>query len=138
MIRLTIYGPPQGKARARTVKNRYTGKTMSFTPDKTVFYEQLVRSEFVIGGNKKMDGELTMKVKAFFSIPKSISHKKAALMDCGVIRPTKKPDADNILKIVADALNKVAYDDDSQIVSATVEKYYSNEPRVEVEIKVRE
>lgn len=107
---------------------------MSFTPDKTVFYEQLVRAEFVIGGNKKLDGELVMKVKAFFAIPKSASHKKAALMECGVIRPTKKPDADNILKIVADALNKVAYDDDSQIVSASVEKYYSNQPRVEVEI----
>lgn len=137
MIKLTVLGEPQGKARARTVTNRYTGKTMSFTPDKTVYYEQLVRSEFVIGGNKKMDGELNMKVKAFFSIPKSVSHKKAALMECGVIRPTKKPDADNILKIIADALNKVAYDDDSQIVSATVEKYYSNQPRVEIEIEQR-
>ena len=52
----------------------------------------------------------------------------------GKIRPTKKPDADNIMKAVADALNGIAYKDDSQIVNVTIAKWYSDTPRVEVAI----
>ncbi len=52
----------------------------------------------------------------------------------GHIRPTKTPDADNIAKSVLDALNKVAYKDDSCVVDLIVEKWYSENPRVEVYI----
>ncbi len=52
----------------------------------------------------------------------------------GIIRPTKRPDWDNIGKIVSDALNELAYHDDSYIVDARVRKWYSDTPRVEVEI----
>lgn len=50
------------------------------------------------------------------------------------IRPTKKPDFDNIGKVICDALNKIAYRDDSQIVDAQVRKFYSDRPRVVVTI----
>ena len=57
-------------------------------------------------------------------------------MEAGEIRPIKRPDWDNIGKLITDALiNNLAYHDDSQIVSCTVEKYYSEQPRVEVEIE---
>jgi len=56
-------------------------------------------------------------------------------MITGVIRPTKKPDWDNIGKVIADSLNQIAYRDDAQIVSATVEKLYSLTPQVEVTIQ---
>ena len=56
-------------------------------------------------------------------------------MLAGDIRPVKRPDWDNIGKIITDALNEVAYHDDAQIVEAIVEKYYSDNPRVEVTIK---
>jgi Holliday junction resolvase RusA-like endonuclease len=52
----------------------------------------------------------------------------------GHIRPTKTPDTDNIAKSVLDALNKVAYKDDSCVVDLIVEKWYSENPRVEVYI----
>ena len=52
------------------------------------------------------------------------------------IRPTKKPDWDNIGKIVCDSLNLVAYHDDSAVVDAQVRKFYSETPRVDVMIKV--
>ena len=48
---------------------------------------------------------------------------------------TKKPDSDNIIKIVLDGLNKVAYHDDAQICKLSFEKRYSKIPRVEVKIK---
>ena len=56
------------------------------------------------------------------------------LMKENKIRPTKKPDFDNISKVIADSLNGIAYKDDAQIVSAIFQKYYSDEPRVEVTI----
>ena len=51
------------------------------------------------------------------------------------IRPTKKPDWDNIGKIICDSLNQIAYRDDAQIVDSQVRKFYSENPRVEVIIK---
>ena len=59
-------------------------------------------------------------------------------MEAGEIRPVKKPDADNIIKVVADSLNKVAYRDDADIVRVALEKFYSWQPRIEVEIKTLE
>jgi Holliday junction resolvase RusA-like endonuclease len=47
----------------------------------------------------------------------------------------KRPDADNILKLVADALNGVAYDDDKRVVVASVCKLWSSQPRLEITIE---
>ena len=53
-------------------------------------------------------------------------------MRSGIIRPTKKPDFDNIAKIICDALNGIAYKDDASIVSAIVEKYYADDDNPKV------
>ena len=76
-----------------------------------------------------------MHIRAYYSIPKSVSQKRQAAMAEGLIRPVKKPDADNIIKVVADALNKVAYRDDADLVQVSFEKFYSWQPRLEVEIE---
>lgn len=44
-------------------------------------------------------------------------------------------DLDNLMKAVLDGLNGVAFADDSQVISATLEKLQSPEPRLEIEIK---
>lgn len=129
MIRFIIPGEPVAKGRPRVTK------WGTYTPEKTKNYETLVRELYIIQhGQTLLEGELEVKIKAYFTIPKSTSKKKKALMIGKDIRPTKKPDIDNVMKSVTDALNEIAYKDDSQIVSATVSKYYSEEPRVEVEI----
>lgn len=46
-----------------------------------------------------------------------------------------KPDADNYLKGVKDALKGIIWKDDSQVVDAFVRKRYSARPRIEVKIK---
>ena len=56
-------------------------------------------------------------------------------MLCGNIRPTKKPDCDNISKVICDALNGIAFHDDSMIVELAVEKFYSENPCVDVVIR---
>ena len=65
-----------------------------------------------------LEGEIELVVRAYKKEPKSVSKKKREAMLKGEIRPTKKPDWDNVGKIVADSLNNIAYDDDSQIVRA--------------------
>ena len=135
-IIFTVPGPPQGKARARTVVNKYTDKSVSYTPDKTVLYENWIRDRYLqssscLYNNKEMLG---IRVLAYFAVPKSASKAKRAAMLSGEIRPMKKPDGDNILKAVCDALNGVAYGDDAQIVDKAVHKWYSEQPRLEIEI----
>ena len=137
MIEFTVYGEPKGKGRP---KFRNTGKFVTtYTPKDTVSYENLVKFEFLEQTDKKkIEGELFAEINAYFSIPKSTSKKKAELMRTGEIMHTKLSDCDNIAKIILDALNKIAYHDDSQICSLTVKKFYSDTPRVEVKIWERE
>jgi Holliday junction resolvase RusA-like endonuclease len=131
-MRLTILGEPCAKQRPRL------GKGFTYTPEKTVNYETLVKQLYITQGHERLEGALKMTVNAFFSIPKSASKKNREKMLRGEIRPTKRPDWDNVGKVISDALNGLAYHDDSQIVSATVEKWYSLEPRVEVILKESE
>ena len=110
----------------------------TYTPDKTVLYENLIRTEYLrqCSGQRFADKEpLAMKIRAYYSIPASASKKRQAAMEAGEIRPVKKPDADNIIKVVADSLNQVAYRDDADLVKVELEKFYSWQPRIEVEIK---
>ena len=75
-----------------------------------------------------------MHITAYFEIPKSYTKGKRLAAEHNEILPTKKPDADNICKVVCDALNKTAYDDDTQIVALSIIKLWGA-PRVEVELK---
>lgn len=128
MISLIIPGEPVAKGRPRMTRAGIT-----YTPEKTKGYENLVKMCYMEQGNKeKLEGELQVKIVACFKIPKSASKKNQTMMQLTEIRPTKKPDADNIMKIILDSLNKLAYDDDSQIVSASIDKIYDINPRVEV------
>ena len=136
-VRFTILGEPKGKGRPRFCRN--TGHAI--TPKDTVNYETLVHMEYVEQCQKVRfpdDAMLDMRIKAFYSIPKSKSKKVKTLMLDGTIRPTKKPDMDNVVKIIADALNQVAYRDDTQIVDCQCRKFYSENPRVEVSIRTVE
>lgn len=136
-VRFTVPGPPKGKARARTVKGR-GGQTFSYTPEGTVLYENLIKTCYLQQPNNMIfnDGQpLKVVVQAFYDIPKSYSKKKRQQMISGEIRPTKKPDIDNIAKCILDALNKVAYRDDTQVIELVMKKAYAEIPRVEVEIK---
>lgn len=133
-IKFIIPGQPQGKARARTFIHKATGKPTSMTPQKTVMYENLIKSQWISTGHAMFEGMLRVEITAYYQIPKSKSKKIQELMRSGDIRPTSKPDADNVAKVVCDALNAVAYHDDTQIVELTVDKWYSENPRVEVAI----
>lgn len=123
-----VPGKPQGKSRARTYYNANAGKHVSSTPDKTVLYENFIKERYL----QKSDGAyleagtpVTLHIVARFLPPKSKSKKVKQQMLNGEILPLKKPDMDNIVKVVADALNGVAYHDDTQVVLVVAKKAYS-------------
>lgn len=135
-IRFSIPGQPMGKQRPRVVHNG--SFSQAFTPKETVSYENLVRVMYreAARGKRFADEDmLDVRVIAYYSIPKSTSKKKRKMMLEHKIRPGKKPDWDNIGKIICDSLNTVAYRDDSSIVDAQVRKFYSENPRVDVTIR---
>lgn len=134
-VKFVIPGPPKGKGRPRV--ERHGNKTAARTPEDTVIYENLVRTEYQrqCGEHRFEDGEmLDLRVIVYYPIPASKSKKQQRLMEEGAIRPTKKPDNDNILKIIADSLNQIAYKDDAQVVDAQIRKFYSRRPRTVVSI----
>lgn len=132
-ITFIIYGEPRGKGRPRF---RNAGKFIQpYTDEATQCYENLVKVAYHQNYNSIMfaaNEMIACDIKAYYSIPKSVSKKKKKLMLEHTIRPTKKPDLDNLQKVIFDGLNKVAFHDDTQIVSITCDKYYDLEPRVEI------
>ena len=129
MIELKIPGPPMGKQRPIVTRRG------AFTPKKTVNYENYVKELYIINKFPKLEGYISMSVKAYYPIPKSTSKKKKEQMLQGILLPDKKPDADNVLKGICDALNTIAYDDDKQIIEMAILKRYSKDPCVVVRLK---
>ena len=136
-VKFIVPGAPKGKARARTVRGR-GGNSFSYTPEQTVLYENLIKCCYRQESNSMIfnDGQpLKVTIIAYYPIVKSTSKKKKQQMLDDLMFPTKKPDIDNIAKSILDALNKLAYRDDTQVVTLHMEKHYADEPRVEVEIE---
>lgn len=131
MIQFVVYGEPVAKGRPRFSKRGF-----AYTPEKTTNYENLVKLSYLDSERDKyFNGEqLRMEVIAYMGISASKSKKIREKMESGEIRPTKKPDCDNLVKICGDSLNGIAFTDDSQIVSLTIDKYYSDQPRTEIKI----
>ena len=130
-----IEGAPVGKRRPRF--STVNGFEQAIKVDADVEYENMVRLMFKL--NKPTDYDLfdkpvRVRIEADFPIPKSFSKKRAEEAAAGVIHPQKKPDADNIAKIICDALNNIAYGDDTQVIELTVVKKYAKEPKVKVSI----
>ena len=130
----TVEGKIKGKGRPR-----FNG-SFAYTPKGTVSYENWIKLCYKQQVDEKSFDNtkaLRMDVIAYYTVPKSYSKKKKQQCLDGEIRPTKIPDADNILKIIADSLNGLAYADDRQIVEMHIKKAYV--PTLErVEVKIEE
>ena len=81
-----------------------------------------------------LTGPLMVELNFFRHIQSSISKKERALRLSGSHRPVVKPDTDNYIKSTLDGLNGLLWEDDNQIVDLVAHKYYSDQPRVEIEV----
>lgn len=126
-VTFRVPGKVKGKARARTYYDPRAGKHRSITPQGTVEYENSVRLAWnQLDEPGWFNGEaLAVTIIAYYEIPKSTTRKDRDRIQNGKLHPTKKPDADNIAKSICDALNHIAYHDDSQIVMLSILKRYT-------------
>lgn len=134
-ITFSIPGQPQGKGRARAFTTP-NGIRMH-TPEKTIYYENLIKHCFLAetGGTCPRSSEqIYIKACNYHQIPRSKSKRFASDARKQEIRPTTKPDIENVSKAILDALNGIAYLDDSQVVSLSIKKFYDDNPRVEVTV----
>lgn len=113
----TVFGEVLGKPRPRVTRHG------AYTPRKFVDYEERIADEFRKQLPKPLEGAVSLKLTVQRELPKSRPKKTASEPD------TFRPDLDNILKLVMDALNGVAYLDDKQVTSAQAEKL----PRIRID-----
>lgn len=140
-IKITIPGPPKAWERAghRIVTTR-TGQQFvsSYTPTQTRHEQSFIRAEAckAMGDRPLIDGPIDLRVVAYMPVPQSWSNKKRVAALADQIRPTSKPDFDNLMKSLCDALKGVVWVDDSRVTDpAGPWKRFSSKPRLVVEIR---
>lgn len=128
-----IEGKIRGKDRPRM--NTKTGNI--HTTSKTRGYEAWIRESYRSDYQDVMHiGAITATIEAYYGIPKSIKNKiRREQMKMGLISPTIKPDLDNVAKVCLDALNGLAYEDDKQVTTLIVKKFYADEPYIRITLE---
>ena len=132
MIRFEVLGQPIAKQRPRVTRSG-----IAYTPAKTVNYEAVVRLTYQskYPQQKPILGLIEASITAVFPIPKSYSKKKTEELLNGHSNYDKKPDCDNLAKIILDSLNGIAYKDDSQVTVLHITKEYGAQPKVIIQLK---
>lgn len=125
-MNITIYGKPQPKERPRVYKGH------GITPTRTKNYEAMIAAEWRAEYPKPLEGDLRVWITFYMPTPVSWSKAKKERAERGIIRPSVRPDIDNLVKIILDGLNGVAFADDKQVVELTAAKYYSANPRTAI------
>jgi Holliday junction resolvase RusA-like endonuclease len=129
---IELAGNPMGKGRPRF--SRASGR--AYTPEKTRNFETNLRlaAQDVMAGRAPIEGAVSVRVEAYFPVPQSWSVKKRSAALLGVTRPTSRPDWENIAKML-DAFNEIVWRDDAQVVEGFIAKYYSDRPRLRIEVR---
>ena len=115
------------------IKGEYTGEIFKQHGRWLVAVETL-RFMFPVTILPLTELPLRVEIIADVGIPASKSKKFKEQALNGLQLPIKKPDVDNVAKIILDSISGIVYKDDKQIVKLTVSKKYSDTPKVEVKI----
>ena len=129
-----LAGNPRGKQRPKF--SGRGGFVRTYTPKETVDYEKAIANAYKAAGGGLIENAVCMTVVAYMPIPKSTTKKEKELIANGRVQPRKKPDIDNIIKVVMDGLNGIAYEDDKQVIAVTGVKRYALhcEPHISVKL----
>ena len=126
-----------GKVQAKQ-RPRFSKSGIVYTPKETRVYEDFVRLCYSDYANQyrwePYDGQLRAEIEVFIQVPKSDSKLNKQAKIIGEIRPTIKPDCDNLAKSILDSLNGWAYRDDKQIIELSVKKFYAEQSEVKVKL----
>ncbi|NUF99164.1 RusA family crossover junction endodeoxyribonuclease [Lactobacillus mellis] len=133
-MELVINEIPQPQPRPRiTVRGKYAH---AYEPKSITEYKRLVAGKYRSEHKQQLPltGALSVDVRFYRPVQKSISKAERQRRLLGQSLPTVKPDIDNYVKAILDALNGLAFKDDSQIAVLYARKIYSDKPRTEIEI----
>lgn len=140
ITKFKVIGEPMGKQRPRAAV--INGFARIHNTKDNIAYESYVIDRYLSEiGEIRHTGCISLKINVFYGIEKKHFGKKGLNAEGklkleGKIFPTKKPDIDNIAKIIMDALNGVAYDDDKQVCVLEIRKFYTIElPYTEIIIE---
>lgn len=134
VVQLVINEIPKPQPRPRiTVRGKYA---YAYEPKSITEYKRLVAGKYRSEHKQQLPltGALSVDVRFYRPIQKSISKIERQRRLLGESLPTVKPDIDNYVKAILDALNGLAFQDDSQIAVLYARKIYSDKPRTEIEI----
>lgn len=134
MRRFTVHAEPRGQGRPRA------GNGTIYKTKEDKAWEKMILTAYQMQypAALPLAGAVKVSIEAVLSIPASKSRKVQDDMMTGKIPAQKKPDVDNVAKAVLDALNRVAWHDDKQVVSLTVRKRYGHPARMIVAIEEAE
>ncbi|MHA6574540.1 RusA family crossover junction endodeoxyribonuclease [Pseudomonas yamanorum] len=129
-----VPGEAIGKGRPRVTT--IGGRARMFTPKKTANYETLIAmaAHEAMQGRELLGGPVMMELAIRVAVAASWSKKKTAAALDGDVMPTKKPDADNVLKAICDGINGIVFKDDVQVVNVSLSKRFSATPGVTVKV----
>lgn len=132
VVAFVVPGAAVGKGRPKFA--RRGAFVTAYSDKKTVSYENLVRiyASEAVGNRPPLDGPVRLTLKISVLPPASWSKKKTSDALLGLVRPTTKPDIDNIMKAICDAMNEIVYVDDKQVCDVWVSKHYAITPEVRV------
>jgi Holliday junction resolvase RusA-like endonuclease len=135
MVNYIVYGEPVGKGRPRFARRGTFVST--YTPQKTKTYEDEIRmmATAAMGASEPLNTPVTVAIYIRVGIPASYSKQKRKDALSGVLKPTKKPDLDNVAKCHLDAIQGIIIFDDKLVVNLHVTKVYAETPAVEVMVK---
>ena len=126
-----------GKAQAKQ-RPRIGRSGVVYTPKETLVYENYVKMCYSDYARQfewlPYENQVKAEIDVLVAVPKSDSKAKKKAKIEGVIRPTVKPDCDNLAKSILDSLNGLAYQDDKQVVELFVKKYYAENAEVRVRL----
>lgn len=132
-VRIVIPGEAVAKGRPRVTRTGH-----AFTPEKTASYESYVRWIAVeaMKDHKRFEDEpLSVHVLVDIEPPESWSEKKKRAALEGAIQPAKRPDLDNVLKALTDAMNGITYKDDALICILSARKRYAAKAQVVIDVE---
>ncbi len=129
-----IPGVARGKQRPRATR---TGRV--YTPKQTVNQEAYIKmlAATAMRGLAPFVGPLEATFSISVAIPKSFTRQQRKLIDEGNLYPTSKPDIDNVVKLLCDAMNGIVYGDDKQIVDLYVSKIYEDSASTTVMVSMK-
>lgn len=130
-VTFAVPGKPYAKKRHRI--GMIAGRARAFNPKENATAEGSIGNLAAKHFPAPIMGPVAVEVVATFAIPKSWSKKKAAEH---MHQPhCQKPDGDNILKAVKDALNRIAWADDGQVYDARVRKFWGETDQTVIHVE---